>query len=1129
MASRLDRLVALLDSGATPLVRATAARQIGGIQKQHPEELFRLLARVYEYVGSKSWDTRVAASQAVEAIIKEVSDWDPNGDEQDAAGNGNIVVVKKEEDISMDDDSDMLTFAQFNVDSVIKHGRLLLGSAGREYDDDEAMAGLDPQQRIAAQRAQMRKRLGIGAQFLDEDLLDDVDLGADDLAAVGSNRSNKLRGRKRKSDPSSPQLQPSPPCKREAPSPVEESSGAPDIDMSKLSARERNRLKRKARIGGKKKAKVDLGPKKSNGNGNSTAQSSDPETPPGPILSKSGAVDVTEQPGGDSIVVESKRADTREALFAISEGTWAFESLVEVLCIDLFDPSWEVRHGAGMALREIFKHHGHCAGRVAGTSVVENSRRNQRFLEDVCVRLMCVFTLDRFGDFVSDHVVAPVRETCAQTMGVVSQFLTQPLLVATQQALLQLIARGAGSTSSAEEEGGATVSPIWEARHSGLSGLRYIVAVRRDMAPLLVMGTLDAALAGLRDHDDDVRSVSAEALLPLVDTMVTCQPTRILDVINGVWAALTDLGDDLTASVASIMELLARLFSHPQVRAAVIEAGRHAPERYAFPVLIPQLYPFFRHTIASVRKATVQSLLTFASMQEATRTGEGENEASALVPSPSLLQNTTTNTTITNGQSGDTVLSASSAEAVPWADTACLRLVFQNLVLETNTEILELSAKLWEALLRQCCSAEGKENDKEGGCVQKLLPPNVISAMFRLASTPIGVPLPQRLLYDSRCTSTSAAETTTIPISAAGTLVSSRYNVDKPMIQQDRGLISRETIMRCRVQAAAALGLLAAAWPISSRAETLDSILTDALRSGWSLQCQLASVVIEEMVMAERTGLFAGSALCEANNSGYPMNTGTATQLESSEFVDHLRDTVTGVLNGTGELLPRSMVKRGIAYYDMQRSLAHIHANCQVLYDTFRNDAKIPDAAIPILPPLDSTMSSQNAGSVEEIFTLVTAEHLCSDDEFNRLLGQVSARVLTARVRSTLLERRQRVRASIEYYQQLQQQLDVSTNAALAGALVGIGKLPAKLNAVLRAIMAAIKLEPSELLQTRAAQAVARLAALCYCAEENTTPRKGPADKMVRNLATFVCSDPWTTPVFAQRASQEESILMLEM
>ncbi|KAJ2582645.1 TATA-binding protein-associated factor mot1, partial [Coemansia sp. RSA 1804] len=97
------------------------------------------------------------------------------------------------------------------------------------------------------------------------------------------------------------------------------------------------------------------------------------------------------------------------------------------------------------------------------------------------------------------------------------------------------------------------------------------------------------------------------------------------------------------------------------------------------------------------------------------------------------------------------------------------------------------------------------------------------------------------------------------------------------------------------------------------------------------------------------------------------------------------------------------------------------------------------------------------------------------------------------------------------------------------GALVAIGKLPDKLNTVLRAIMAAIKLEPSELLQTRAAQAVARTAALCYNPREEHSSKRGAADKMVRNLATFVCSDPWTTPVFAQRAQQEEAILMLEM
>lgn len=40
-----------------------------------------------------------------------------------------------------------------------------------------------------------------------------------------------------------------------------------------------------------------------------------------------------------------------------------------------------------------------------------------RWLEDKTVRLICVLALDRFGDFLADQVVAPVRETCAQVLG----------------------------------------------------------------------------------------------------------------------------------------------------------------------------------------------------------------------------------------------------------------------------------------------------------------------------------------------------------------------------------------------------------------------------------------------------------------------------------------------------------------------------------------------------------------------------------------------------------------------------------------------------------------------------------------------------------------------------------------
>jgi TATA-binding protein-associated factor len=35
-------------------------------------------------------------------------------------------------------------------------------------------------------------------------------------------------------------------------------------------------------------------------------------------------------------------------------------------------------------------------------------RLNNEWLEDMAVRLMCVFALDRFGDYVSDQTVAPV-------------------------------------------------------------------------------------------------------------------------------------------------------------------------------------------------------------------------------------------------------------------------------------------------------------------------------------------------------------------------------------------------------------------------------------------------------------------------------------------------------------------------------------------------------------------------------------------------------------------------------------------------------------------------------------------------------------------------------------------------
>lgn len=45
----------------------------------HPHELKPLLERISVYLHSLSWETRIAASQAIEAVIKQVPQWCPSG------------------------------------------------------------------------------------------------------------------------------------------------------------------------------------------------------------------------------------------------------------------------------------------------------------------------------------------------------------------------------------------------------------------------------------------------------------------------------------------------------------------------------------------------------------------------------------------------------------------------------------------------------------------------------------------------------------------------------------------------------------------------------------------------------------------------------------------------------------------------------------------------------------------------------------------------------------------------------------------------------------------------------------------------------------------------------------------
>ncbi|KAM5142212.1 TATA-binding protein-associated factor 172 [Mantella aurantiaca] len=544
--SRLDRLFILLDTGTTPVTRKAAAQQLGEVVKLHPHELNNLLSKVLIYLRSPNWDTRIAAGLAVEAIVKNVPVWKPATRLKREAGS----------ECSSDESplSDRLSFDRFDISRLLKHGASLLGSAGVEFEvQEDKLVDVDPKERIARQRKLLQKKLGleVGASigFNTEELFND-----EDLDYIPSNTLvNK------------PALQ-----------------AAEFIDsefLPGMSNRQKNKAKRMAKLIAKQRSRDVM----------ETNEKSSDSTDGEPEEKRRKVTNVViSQPATESKVLIDNVPDNSSLFDETNE--WPLESFCEELCNDLFNPSWEVRHGAGTGLREILKSHGRSGGKIADCTREEMEQQHQEWLEDLAIRLLCVFALDRFGDFVSDEVVAPVRETCAQTLGVVLKHMNESGVLKTVKILLRLLT---------QEQ--------WEVRHGGLLGIKYALAVRQDLIKILLPKALPAIIEGLQDLDDDVRAVAAASLVPVVDSLVKLQFKQVPFILSTLWDALLEL-DDLTASTNSIMTLLSSLLAYPQVQQCNIQQS--------LTILVPRVWPFLRHTISSVRKAALETLCTLLSTQD---------------------------------------------------------------------------------------------------------------------------------------------------------------------------------------------------------------------------------------------------------------------------------------------------------------------------------------------------------------------------------------------------------------------------------------------------------------------------------------------------------------------------------
>ncbi|KAH2752761.1 hypothetical protein KXW10_004254 [Aspergillus fumigatus] len=827
MTSRLDRLVTLLETGSTPFIRNTAAQQLADVQKQHPDELFNLLGRILPYLRSKSWDTRAAAAKAIGLIVANADTFDPNqddGQEIKKAENDDLDVdIKSEEELLSPMDDSLLQLERLDLPSILKYGKRLLGSAGKEYE--YSLAAMDPASRLQHQKKTLTSRLGLAGEYIEEDLINDNDLVSKPVVkeepSFVASREHSIQG-----------------TSQPLASPIEPANG----EESGLSKRQLNQLKRKnkqsARMGANKVRVVDLSSRRASENVTTPSVAT-----PYPIKSENG-----EERNGDSkpdyfsldrsagddeskIVSEFKGASVPENPLLQPESTeegpnpnWPFELMCDILMVDLFDPNWEIRHGAAMALCEVIRIQGAGAGRVQGKSRAENDILNRKWLDDLACRLLCVLMLDRFGDYISDNVVAPIRETVGQTLGALLSQLPSRSVISVYKCLYRIIMQ----TDLGLER------PIWEVCHGGMIGLRYLVAVRKDLLikdSKLMDGVLEAVMKGLGDYDDDVRAVSAATLVPIAEEFVKTRQSTLGTLMTIVWDCLSNLQDDLSASTGSVMDLLAKLCTFQEVLDAMKANAAVNPES-SFGKLVPRLYPFLRHTITSVRSAVLRALMTFLQLE-----GEGTDE---------------------------------------WVDGKTVRLIFQNLLVERNEGVLKQSLQVWSELLN---SLETRGSFKSESDLLSHIKPLITLSMgpfgvprypvpmdASLFIKPSGLPFPSSAAAPAR--SSPASNT---PEGTKGRRRKSEkkeapppsaHNVDGHMLQGDIDLVGADTMLRSKIYAARALGQLLFVWDQNQLPSLWQSILEGLNHSASTSQLASAMIVEEYAKLSGPSGRYA-STLCE--------------------------------------------------------------------------------------------------------------------------------------------------------------------------------------------------------------------------------------------------------------------------
>uniref|UniRef100_A0A0A1WE77 TATA-binding protein-associated factor 172 n=1 Tax=Zeugodacus cucurbitae TaxID=28588 RepID=A0A0A1WE77_ZEUCU len=1077
MTSRLDRLFILLESGSSAVTRRAAAKQIGEVQKLYPHELHALLNRLIGYLHSTSWDTRIAASQAVEAILQNVPAWKP-----ELYATIKREVIKKEKDIDEEsavasitgggeDDScqsvattattsseqscsrdvqhrdRLLSFAEFDLEQILHKGARLIGSEGIEFDLNESdvtativdgggggNANATAAERLSRQRALLNEKLGLTqASKLGVNLMDMIT----DEDVMVSNNSNSYNANEEKI-------------------PVEDilniksNSNLIASNGQQLSCREMNRAKRKAR----QNINTTTSGTCVSASVNSLSRSNS-STSSGLGTCKNGS-SASDEPERKKVKTDSLQR--QEVFYTLNDPVpdatgmwvdavnWPLENFCARLYVDLFNPRWEVRHGAATALRELINSHSNGAGKAIGMSREEIYQHHNLWMEDAALRLLCVLCLDRFGDFVSDQVVAPVRETCAQVLGTIVKEMHAEQVHQIVQLLMKLLKQ-----------------KEWEVRHGGLLGLKYVFVVREDLLPVYVPQTINDILLALFDVVDDVGAVAASTLIPIATWLPKLlNPAQVSSIVKMLWDLLLDQ-DELTSASNSFMGLLAAILCLPNAGSWI--------QMEPMSTLIPRLWPFLSHSSSSVRKST---LLTLQTLTASDLSKEKLEATTVDVPATSTADINNGNGVIVSSKESSNDAAAALAinfdskklnlnmGVVDWQWKLlqdALRFIYERILVEPQADIQEMSCKVWNNLL---C------NSDLGALLHAACP--VVSSWICLAMQPA------RLAFDSSILIHTSAET---HISVA-----SSANGSSPVTPRRR---------------------------TQRVADDLDANSTPATQRYFlggneaTPQEVRERNVIRARIMAARVlGALSKYLVQPAPGVSHTPNMESPMDCYTKVLLGHLnsRSAVQRIVCG---LTIAFWAQMDPSMHKAAPTLAEKLRACVMEYVYYDEVAisftRLHQEAHDLIATLKQYKIVINDFNNARVFTLDQIEAIATT-----LTEGLHRYALKPKLLETLEERRRGLQNSFTQTSAEQCAYNISAQAALAAAVVCMQCLPEKLNPIVKPLMESIKREECELLQQLSAEFLVQL--MHQVCDRNPSPNS----KILTNLCTLLKSDPQFTP-----------------